>query len=99
MRSPPTGLMPQLYCWLVALADPYDGFLIDLDGVVWLGHEPIERVAKAIAALAAAGKPFVFVTNSSPGDAGRAGEDSARAGIGKPTKNGGDRGDTLLELT
>lgn len=64
MRSMPTELMRQLYSWPVALADSYDGFLIDLDGVVWLGHEPIAGAAEALARLAEAGKPFAFVTNS-----------------------------------
>ena len=56
--------MRQLYSCRVALADRYDGFLIDLDGVVWLGHELIEGAADALGALKDAGKPFVFVTNS-----------------------------------
>lgn len=58
------GITRQLYSWPVALADSYDGFLIDLDGVVWLGHEPIAGAAEALAGLRAAGKPFAFVTNS-----------------------------------
>lgn len=48
----------------MAIADSYDGFLVDLDGVVWLGHEPIDGAAEALTALAEAGKPTVFVTNS-----------------------------------
>ncbi|MDQ5894669.1 MAG: family hydrolase [Actinomycetota bacterium] len=48
----------------MAIADSYDGFLIDLDGVVWLGHEPIEGSADALNALAADDKPVAFVTNS-----------------------------------
>lgn len=64
MRSGLTVLMPQLYSCPVSLADRYDGFLIDLDGVVWLGHEMIDGSAEALAALAAAGKPVAFVTNS-----------------------------------
>ena len=56
--------MPQLYSWLMPLSDSYDGFLIDLDGVVWLGHDPIEGSAEALTALARVGKPVVFVTNS-----------------------------------
>jgi len=48
----------------VAVADRYDGFLIDLDGVVWLGREPIEGAAASLAALLAAGKDLVFVTNN-----------------------------------
>lgn len=48
----------------MALADRYDGFLIDLDGVVWLGHELIEGSAHALSSLSSAGKPYAFVTNS-----------------------------------
>ncbi len=48
----------------MAIADRYDGFLIDLDGVVWLGHDLIEGAARALTALAEAGKPVAFVTNS-----------------------------------
>jgi glycerol 3-phosphatase-2 len=44
--------------------DPtYDGFAIDLDGVVWLSREPIPGSAGAVGALRAAGFPVVFVTN------------------------------------
>ncbi len=56
--------MRQLYSCRVALADQYDGFLIDLDGVVWLGHELIDGSAETLNSLKAAGKPVVFVTNS-----------------------------------
>lgn len=48
----------------MSLADRYDGFLIDLDGVVWLGHELIDGSREALATLAAAGRPFAFVTNN-----------------------------------
>jgi HAD superfamily hydrolase (TIGR01450 family) len=48
----------------VRLADRYDGFLIDLDGVVWLGHEFIEGAVETLNVLAAEGKPVAFVTNS-----------------------------------
>ncbi len=46
------------------LADLYDGFLVDLDGVVWLGHEMIEGAAETLNGLKEAGKPVAFVTNS-----------------------------------
>jgi len=46
------------------IADDFDGFLIDLDGVVWIGREPIPGSADALAALLAAGKELVFVTNN-----------------------------------
>ena len=39
--------------------------LCDLDGVVWLAHEPIPGAVVAIAALRAAGRRVVFVTNNS----------------------------------
>jgi HAD superfamily hydrolase (TIGR01450 family) len=48
----------------VPLADQFDGFLIDLDGVVWVGREPVPGSAEALRALIAAGKGVVFVTNN-----------------------------------
>jgi HAD superfamily hydrolase (TIGR01450 family) len=48
----------------VALADRFDGFLIDLDGVVWVGREPVPGSPEALQALQAAGKRLVFVTNN-----------------------------------
>jgi HAD superfamily hydrolase (TIGR01450 family) len=48
----------------VALADNFDGFLIDLDGVVWIGREPVPGSPETLAALLAAGKRIVFVTNN-----------------------------------
>ena len=46
------------------IIDEYDGFLIDLDGVVWLGRDPIEGSPEALATMLAAGKEIVFVTNN-----------------------------------
>lgn len=46
------------------LADRFDGLLIDLDGVVWIGSEPIPGSAEALRALLEAGKRLVFVTNN-----------------------------------
>jgi HAD superfamily hydrolase (TIGR01450 family) len=48
----------------VPLADDFDGLLIDLDGVVWVGHEPVPGAAETLIALLDAGKPIVFVTNN-----------------------------------
>jgi HAD superfamily hydrolase (TIGR01450 family) len=48
----------------MALADDFDGLLIDLDGVVWIGREPVPGSAEALVALLAAGKRIVFVTNN-----------------------------------
>ena len=48
----------------MALADRFDRFLIDLDGVVWIGREQVPGSAEALRALQAAGKRLVFVTNN-----------------------------------
>jgi len=48
----------------VALADRFDGLLIDLDGVVWIGREPVPGSPEALGALLEAGKRIVFVTNN-----------------------------------
>ena len=46
------------------LADRFDGFLVDLDGVVWIGREPVPGSPEALRALLEAGKRVVFVTNN-----------------------------------
>jgi HAD superfamily hydrolase (TIGR01450 family) len=48
----------------MALADQFDGLLIDLDGVVWIGREPVPGAAEALQALIEGGKEIVFVTNN-----------------------------------
>ena len=48
----------------MALADDFDGLLVDLDGVVWIGREPVPGSIETLAALLAAGKEIVFVTNN-----------------------------------
>lgn len=48
----------------MALADRFDGLLIDLDGVVWIGREPVPGSAQTLQALLEAGKQIVFVTNN-----------------------------------
>jgi len=48
----------------VAIADEFDGLLIDLDGVVWIGREPVPGSVETLTALLAAGKRIVFVTNN-----------------------------------
>lgn len=46
------------------LADRFDGLLIDLDGVVWIGRDPVPGSAEALRELLEAGKRLVFVTNN-----------------------------------
>jgi glycerol 3-phosphatase-2 len=47
------------------LADEFDGFLVDLDGVVWIGREMVPGAVETLARLHANGKETVFVTNNS----------------------------------
>jgi HAD superfamily hydrolase (TIGR01450 family) len=51
----------------VAGADPdrIDTVLCDLDGVIWLAHEPVPGSADAVARLRASGRRVLFVTNNS----------------------------------
>jgi glycerol-1-phosphatase len=48
----------------VALSDEFDGFLVDLDGVVWVGREFLPGAAETLRALLDKGKEIVFVTNN-----------------------------------
>jgi glycerol-1-phosphatase len=48
----------------MAAADRFDGFLVDLDGVVWVGGEFVPGAVKALRELHEAGKETVFVTNN-----------------------------------
>jgi glycerol-1-phosphatase len=52
----------------VRAADEFDGFLIDLDGVVWVGSEFVPGAAAALREMIEAGKEIVFLTNN-PGRA------------------------------
>jgi len=49
----------------MGLADEFDGLLVDLDGVVWVGREMLPGAVDALTALLDAGKEIVFVTNNS----------------------------------
>lgn len=41
----------------------YDQLLLDLDGCLWVGEEPLEGAAEAVTALREAGKAVAFLTN------------------------------------
>ena len=45
--------------------DEVKGFLFDLDGVLWLGDQPIPGVAEVLRRLRAADKKLMFVSNTS----------------------------------
>ena len=46
------------------LAEAYDCALVDLDGVTYLGHDPIPWASDSLVAARAAGMRIVFVTNN-----------------------------------
>jgi glycerol-1-phosphatase len=48
----------------MALADEFDGLLVDLDGVVWIGREMVPGSAEALRSLRESGLEIVFVTNN-----------------------------------
>jgi hypothetical protein len=50
-----------------ALAGPIDGFIVDLDGVVWVGDAVIPGAAEALNELRARGNQVVFLTNEPRG--------------------------------
>lgn len=52
---------------LSPIAVPYDQFVLDLDGTVWIGDEPMPGAVEAISALRAAGRRVAFATNDPRG--------------------------------
>jgi ribonucleotide monophosphatase NagD (HAD superfamily) len=46
------------------LADRFDLALVDLDGVAYRGHEPIDGAAEGLTSARARGMRLVFVTNN-----------------------------------
>jgi phosphoglycolate/pyridoxal phosphate phosphatase family enzyme len=54
----------------VALIEDFDGFLIDLDGVVWVGDALVPGADQAVTALQKRGKHVLFLTND-PRSSGR----------------------------
>jgi len=65
----------------MALADKFDGFLVDLDGVVWIGRELVAGSAEALRALLEAGKEVAFVTNNPARPAATYAERLRQAGV------------------
>jgi glycerol 3-phosphatase-2 len=49
----------------VRAVDAYEAFLLDLDGVLYRGDEPVPRATETVAALRGAGRLPVFMTNNS----------------------------------
>lgn len=51
----------------MSISDLYDAFLLDLDGVVYLGQQAVPGAAEAVAELRRRGKTVIFITNDSRG--------------------------------
>ena len=49
----------------MGIGERYDGFLVDLDGTVWVGSEVVAGAAEAVRRLQEAGRAIVFITNDS----------------------------------
>lgn len=62
--SPPAGA-PPVHADLGPLVADYDGLLVDIWGVIHDGRRPFPGVPEALAALKAAGRPIVLLSNSS----------------------------------
>ena len=62
-------------------ADRYEGFLFDLDGVVYRGDEPIPGAAPTIATLRDLGRGLVFATNNSARTPEQVSEKLRRVGV------------------
>jgi HAD superfamily hydrolase (TIGR01450 family) len=71
--------------WLRASAQPlatrYDVALLDLDGVVYLGPQPIAGAAEALAKARAAGMRLAFVTNNASRDPATVAEHLVELGV------------------
>lgn len=50
---------------MAVIADRYDAFLFDLDGVLYRGNEPVHAAPDAVARLRSMGRRLAFVTNNS----------------------------------
>lgn len=65
----------------MALADEFDGLLVDLDGVVWIGREMVPESAETLRSLLDAGKEICFVTNNPGKPAAEYARRLAEAGV------------------
>ena len=68
------------------LADAFDHFLLDLDGVIYLGGEPIPGSVEAVQALRQRGKQVRFVTNDPTHTAQFYADRLARIGLPTPSE-------------
>lgn len=65
----------------MTLAERYEAFIIDLDGVVYLMNEPLPGSAESVNRLASEGRKFMFLSNNSAPTTPQYIEKLARMGI------------------
>jgi glycerol 3-phosphatase-2 len=65
----------------VRLADLYEAFLFDLDGVLYRGHDPVGGAVAAVERLRQAGKRLAFLTNNSSRTPGQVADKLAGMGF------------------
>ena len=63
------------------IAASYDAFLLDLDGVLYRGQEPVPGAAVALRGLRELGKGLAFMTNNSARTPGEVAEQLGRVGV------------------
>src|SRR3972149_9417297 len=63
------------------LADLFDHFIIDLDGVVYIGEKPTDGAIETLATLRGLGKTVIFLTNDPRGSCREYAEKLNRMGI------------------
>jgi glycerol 3-phosphatase-2 len=68
---------------MTVLADRYEAFILDLDGVVFRGDHPVPGASETVAALRERGRTVIFLTNNSARTPGQVAE--KLAGMGIPT--------------
>jgi glycerol-1-phosphatase len=59
--------MPMIERRVWATKHAVDGLIVDLDGVVWLGRQPIPGAVAALSEIRSSGLPIVFLTNDPSG--------------------------------
>jgi HAD superfamily hydrolase (TIGR01457 family) len=65
----------------MALADRYDAFLLDLDGVMYRADHPVEHAAGAVDRLRERGRSVVFMTNNSSRTPSQVADKLLRVGV------------------
>jgi ribonucleotide monophosphatase NagD (HAD superfamily) len=69
------------------LADLYDSFLIDLDGVIYVGENPTYKAPQILNKLYKAGKEIIFITNDPRRSSSQYAKKLAKIDIHSPSKN------------